>query len=75
MMMVMMINSSYLKKFFFLENYFCLFFLLELLVKKIFDITAERLILGPVTWRWGTPGGSGNPPVHTISPFNLITFI
>ena len=31
-------------------------------------------IKGPFTWRWGTPGGWGNPPVHIISYFILIKF-
>ena len=73
MMMMMMINSSYLKKIF-QTIIFAFFFLLELLVKKIL-YTAGQLILGPVTWRWGTPGRSGNPPVDIISQFNLIRFI
>ena len=35
---------------------------------------------GLFTWRWGTPGRSGNPlwwgnpPIHKISHFNVITF-
>ena len=39
-----------------------------------------KLIKGLFTWRWGTPGRCGNPlrwgnpPVHTISHFNVITF-
>ena len=35
----------------------------------------ERPILqGLFIWRWGTPGRWGNPPVHIISYFSLITF-
>ena len=28
---------------------------------------------GLFTWKWGTPGRWGNPPIHIISHFNLIT--
>ena len=36
----------------------------------------SRDFKGLFTWRWGTPGAFkwGNPPVHIISHFNLITF-
>ena len=29
---------------------------------------------GVFTWRWGTPGRWGNPPVRITSHYNLITF-
>ena len=32
------------------------------------------LYVTSVTWRWETPGRWGNPPVHIIAHFNLITF-
>ena len=32
------------------------------------------LYVTSVIWRWETPGRWGNPPVHIISHFNLITF-
>ena len=31
------------------------------------SVTKNDAIYDLFTWRWGTPGGCGNPPVHIIS--------
>ena len=51
-----------------------------LIIHDIMFQSHNLLILGPFTWRWGTPGrwGNplrwGNPPFHTISHFILVMF-
>ena len=46
----------------------------------LFQKNKENTFLDPInfsrlfTWRWGTPGSWGNPPVHIISHLNLTTF-
>ena len=43
--------------------------------KNTYDISSQkRVTKGLFTWRWGTPVRWGNPPVHVISHFNLVTF-
>ena len=45
----------------------------------IVEITVAKQLsnqrdLGPVYMEVGTPGRWGNPPIHIISHFNLVTF-
>ena len=38
------------------------------------EISRTLITMGLFTWRWGTAGRCGNPPVHITSHFNVITF-
>ena len=42
------------------------------LTEEVIKVNSVLLPLRSLTWRWGTPGRWGNPPLHIISHFYLI---